>query len=744
MIGYLFGLVGVAWMSDLSWLYPLIALGLIGLMYGVKSRCPRRLRTQIMGLGLGLLYATLWGQYQLSHRLPIQAGKVDLALVGRISSLVPHSEPPADGSGHQGWALQRFELILLESNLQQPDLRKVRLTLYDHQPLLKQGDRLEIIARLQTPHGYLNDESPDAGRRALQRGIDATGYVRELQAHQPGDVVRQRLYDKLWSSFEPSLASFLSAILLGEAGLLSATNWQVLRASATVHLVVVSGLHLGVMAIAGLLVGRALLLLSSRLVATQSHRLQSLPGICALLLVSLYVWIGGFGLALQRAWVLVSLLLVGRLLSRTPPIDLRFNAALILVTLLDPLSVVDLGFWLSFGLVWILIQLQRWRGLGGAIAQTLKVQVVLSLSLLPVLQVAISQLTLISVFSNLWAIPWISFGVMTLPILLPLALLSPLFENLLQAWVELFWKGLELNLGMGLNPPWLAPPLYLLPLALLAVVLLLVPLRLRGVGLLILLPLLLYRPVSPSGFQVKVLDVGQGQSAIIDLPDERWVYDTGPAFGSDFAVAQLTLIPELMRRPDRPITTLIISHADRDHAGGLNALLAYQRPAEILTGQPEHVAGRSCRDGLSRQFGDVQVSLGALPTASNDNDASCWLLIRTARCSLLIAGDMSNGAEQRLMQHLAPLPLTWLHLSHHGSKSSSSSAWLDYWQPDWAINSSGRNNHFGHPHTDVAQRLIARKIPLLDTAKVGSIQLSATDDGCMTESFLARGARYWH
>lgn len=742
MIGYISGLLGVAWISELSWTL-LIFVGVAALSafrLGLLSATPYS--TQLIGLLLGATYASLWGQYQLSHRLADEVGKVDLALSGQVSSIVRIEE----GS-------QQFLLKLSQPSEPYLQLRTVRLRLYADEPILKQGDHLQLVARLQAPQSYLNPLSPDSRRKALQRSIDATGYVRELHSKQPVEAAslvgaRQRIHDIFNQRFRPQAANFLSALVLGHSTGLNSEEWGLLSITGTVHLVVVSGLHLSVLALAGALIGRLLGFCVTLIYPRNALFTQTMPWVLALCLTTLYLWVGGSGLALQRAWVLIGVLILGQLIRRTPALSLRFKWALLLVTLLDPLAVLDLGFWLSFGLVWILMQLGRLRDRPRALVQMIRVQLTLSLLLMPVLMFAVSQLNLLSVLSNLWAIPWVSGGVLLLPIVLPLGLYTNWGRYLVELWVDLFWRGLSLNAEVGLSPLWTPPALALMLVALVGVSLMLMPLRLRWIGFLLVLPALLYVPQDRLDFSVRLLDVGQGQAALIDLPGERWIYDTGTAFGEAFAVAQLTLIPELKRRPDRKPAVLIVSHGDRDHSGGVAALKRHHLPELILSGQPEQVPGFACHLGYTRRIGSVHVQVGGFTEVRNDNDASCWLYLTNGECSLLIAGDLSSEAEMRLIRELKSQgiksPLTWLHLSHHGSRTSTSDAWLDFWQPVLALNSRGRNNHFGHPHPSVRGRLEEREIPLFDTAEVGAITLQATRNHCSATTFLQTKRRYWH
>ncbi|HSG02750.1 MAG TPA: DNA internalization-related competence protein ComEC/Rec2 [Marinobacterium sp.] len=729
MIGYLLGLILAARMPTLDWTHLLASMGL--LLPLILLRLPYRL--QLVSCMLAFSYSSVWGLYQLEHRLPQAVAKVDVQLRGQIDTLVLKDD-----------RIQRFELQLIQAPEAFPRLRRVQLTHYSVEPALKQGDQITLIARLQTPQRFLNFASPDSKRRALQRAIDARGYVRELLAHEHEPGLRQRLYDQLMQRLPPDSANTLSAVVLGESSGLQDKQWSLLRATGTVHLVVVSGLHLGVLTLAGLIIGRSLLFPLLLLKPSFARLIWGLPVVLALTLASTYLWLGGAGLALQRAWVLVALLLTGRLWGRSISLRTRLKAALVVVTLLDPLTVLDLGFWLSFGLVWLLLQHARWRTNSPRWLVPLRVQLFLSIALLPVLLVGIGQLNLIGVFTNLWAIPWLSFGVMLLPILLPLALMSNVFAQLVALWSDALWRGLALSADLGLSSDWTRPPEAFLPLALAGILLLLLPLRLRLMGALMLMPLLLYPVERVEGFRVRMMDVGQGQASIIDLPSSRWIYDTGPSFGANFSAAELTLIPTLKNEPQVELQGLIVSHSDRDHSGGLGALLQYRQPSQIYSGQPELTGGKLCREGQLFIDGEVEMRLTGITRPINDNDASCVVLLSYRSCHLLMAGDLSSGAELILLRQFQPLSLTWLMLSHHGSRSSTSDAWLDFWSPQTVLLSRGRNNPFGHPHPEVIERVESRRLKLVDTAIDGEIELVADAQGCRTETFSERQRRYWY
>lgn len=736
MIGYVLGLIAVAWMPSLDWIYLLLVLPTL-----LAAQVLSQLRFQLIGFSIAVILAIAWGTIQLSHRLPSSAMKVDLTLSGRISSVV----------NHQSTDRQRVVITIDDTDSRYPLLRNIKLSHYDAEPRFSQGDWIVITARLQSPLGYLNRASPDSIRKALQNRIDAVGYIRAVHQHQPQRGLRQRVYDQLTQHFNSNQLGFLAAILMGETGDLSQDNWQLLKQTGTVHLAIVSGLHLGVLTLAGLWLGRAIvLLITSLLPAHWSTKLPAayavrIPLIIALLLATFYLWFGGAGIALQRAWVLAAVLLMGRLGARSINVHLRLKMALVLVSALDPLAVLDLGFWLSFGLVWVLLQLSRLRRAEGAMFYAVRVQLALSLVMLPILLFATGQLNLLSFVTNLVAIPWVSVGIMLAPALVPLALINDEFGWLLGGWVDLYWQILELFAAVGLSPTWVVPSYYLMIPALLGAVLMILPLRLGGLGVLLLLAVLSSRskPLN-EGFRVHILDVGQGQSAIIDTPKERWIYDTGASYPSGFSTAEQTLIPTLKPAPDIALAGLIISHSDSDHAGGVKPLLASNPVTFILAGQPDGPHQQACQQGYTADSGGVRLLVTAVDNPLDDNDSSCVLLLSYANCTLLIAGDLSNRAELRLMRQLAKQEVSWLHLSHHGSNTSSSAAWLDFWQPKAAIISRGRNNPFGHPHKEVLSRLNERNIEILDTALEGEIRLTADKNGCTHQTFINSHRRYWH
>ena len=328
--------------------------------------------------------------------------------------------------------------------------------------------------------------------------------------------------------------------------------------------------------------------------------------------------------------------------------------------------------------------------------------------------------------------------------------------------------------------------------------------RRRSIGLLgpaVLAAGLLLYAYQPDRFDtaaaVEVLDVGQGDAILVRTPsgghmlvdgggtlrfrkeDEAWRERRDP-----FEVGRKVVVPLLMKRGVRVIDTLVVSHLDADHIGGLAAVLDSipvrrvvwngtvkpsgdaERLLRLILRKriPVYAAGhvppviRLGRDAEARiLWPAAQMSAGVVPVREEQNDASVVLWLKLYDARFLLTGDLSSGAEQQLLQRLndpaggapgqagAPpaadlQPIDVLKAGHHGSRTSTSEPWLSFWHPAEAAISAGRHNLYGHPSTGVLELLEARGIGVRRTDRDGGIQYRVTADGMRVRARLASGS----
>jgi competence protein ComEC len=299
------------------------------------------------------------------------------------------------------------------------------------------------------------------------------------------------------------------------------------------------------------------------------------------------------------------------------------------------------------------------------------------------------------------------------------------------------------------------PDLMLLALAMLGVFIVLLPKGVphRWMGVLFLLPALLVQPPRPdkAAFWVTVLDVGQGLSVFVQTQRHALLFDAGARLGDDFDLGERVVVPFLRHQQIHHLDTLMISHGDNDHKGGAQAVIDAIEVAQVLgqdIGDLEHSNKRLCQRDQRWQWDGVDfVVLHPDTEYRKTNNRACVLRVSNQQHSLLIASDIERKVEKHLLaSHAANLNSDVLLVPHHGSKTSSSEAWVSAVSPSHALVSSGFANRFGHPEASVVERYRLHDSILMNTAEAGAISVyfEATQAPLRITSHRFQVARYWH
>jgi competence protein ComEC len=737
MIYYLSGILLVAFLPQLPAGFLLLLLCPVFILLNAWRRI-------MVPFWLGFLLAVSYGHWQLWHRLDVSQQGREHRLSGEVVGL------PKLSAG-----VQRFELRVLEQ--QHSRLRLVRLSSYQPEVLLQPGDRVRVAVRLKPPRGLWNPGGFDYEHWALMRGIDATGYVRQIEAVQGRrwslDRVRAALGTLLVDRFEdPALAGLARAFLIGDGAGLSQADWERLRRTGTVHLVVVSGLHIGILVALGWLLGRGLLwLCPSRCLGAPLLRL--FPVLLALVLSGGYVLLAGAGLATLRAWVMAASLLLSGFWLIPLSLSQRWWLALAVVLTLQPLAVHAPGLWLSFGAVAVLLMLAGERCRQPLWWRLLRMQLAIFCLMTPLLLGWFGQISLLAPWINLIAIPLLPLLVLgLLPVLAGIWLGTEVPLQLYEALLGWLWQGLGLVAQNSVAAGALrVPAAVLLGLALLAAVVISLPVawRVRGLALCIWWLALFGTapPAPPAGFRAWVFDVGQGLAVWVQAGDRTLLFDTGPGYGSGGAAFERALLPYLERRAIGHLDRFVVSHADNDHAGGrqqvLDRLSVGARDSGSLRLQAEE-GYAPCRPGQAWRWSGVDFRYLHGSQGGSENDQSCVLLVSAPGCRLLLTGDIEAGVERALVASGRLVPVTWLVASHHGSRSSSTQAFLEAVQPDYGLFSAGYLNQYQHPAPEVVARFSALGIRTLNTADAGALELIAEPGrACRIRAWRSTKKRYW-
>lgn len=685
---------------------------------------------------VGFAWCWFSAQQNLNLRLaPALEGR-DLSLSGWVAS-IPRIRPE--------YASFEFAVERLDGRVPGHGIpRLVRLSWSDLTSVPGAGQHWQLKVRLKQPHGYMNPGSFDYEGWLFRHGIGATGYAVRGQATMLADGARFPLLRARAATLramhkalgDHPFAGVAAALAIGEGGAIDAQQWRVFQNTGTAHLVTISGFHIGLVA--------GLVFLLVRFLWRRSAWLCSRVPVpvagayAALLAACLYAAMAGFSVPTQRSLIQLAAIAGAVLLRRhARPWDM-LGLALLGVLLLNPLSAGEVGFWLSFGAVAAIFYVfsGRLHLTRGKFMQLLRTQWAVGIGLLPLLVYFFQRATLVSPLANFVAVPVYSL------LVVPLVLVGVVF---LGVWP---WAGaLILKLAAGAmavtwplferlaNMPaaqWSAPEpsILVLACAIAGTLWLLRPRRMpaRWLGALLLLPLFVHRPtvIPEGGFNLALLDVGQGLSAVVRTARHTLVYDTGPAF-SESDAGQLVVIPWLRSRALGAPDLTIVSHGDNDHAGGLRSLRDAWPDMPVLSGAPARVAGaQRCVRGQNWDWDGVHFEMlsPAAGDSTRGNDASCVLQISGASSSALLVGDLMREGEQRLLQRdAARLGSDVLVVPHHGSRTSSATEFIAAVAPRFALFPVGYRNRWGFPSPQIVQRYRDAGASLLDTVSSGTVEM---------------------
>jgi len=732
----------------------------------------RRLPCLLLAVALLGFAGTGWRAAQrLADALPAALEGQDLQLRGVIARM------PQPGPQGTRFVLRVEQALLAGQPVQVPGLLSLGWYRgFDGDALLgapprelRAGQRWSLTARLRQPHGTLNPEGFDLELWMFEQGLRASGTVRDSRgsvnrllaedAGHPVERARQAVRDAiLLRVADAQAAGVLAALAVGDQAAIDRDDWELFRHTGVAHLMSISGLHVTLFAwLAAALIG-PLWRLSPRLMLALPAPLAARWG--GVLAAAGYALLAGWGVPAQRTlWMLATVALL-RSSGLHWPAPLLLLAAAVVVTLFDPWALMQPGFWLSFVAVALLMVAQppsAGRGIVPALCRGLHTQAVASIGLAPLSLVFFEQVSLVGFVANLLAIPLVTLAIV--PLTLAGILFHPLWA-MASALVQALVVVLEALAGLRLAL-WTAAaaPSWGVAVGLLGGALLLMPLpwRLRALGLPLLLPLLappLQRP-APGSFEVVVADIGQGTAALVRTREHLLLYDTGPRYTAEADAAQRVLLPLLRSRGERQIDLLMLSHSDTDHVGGAASLLA-QLPVRALSSSlPDgHALLRAdvpqgrCLAGQAWDWDGVRFELlhplpGDYAQASRPNALSCVLRVQTRDGrSLLLSGDIEAAQEAALLARAGPrLRSQVLLVPHHGSRTSSTEAFIGAVAPGTALVQAGYRSRFGHPAPEVEARYRALGVELLRSDRCGAWVWQASGS---THCHRQAAARYWH
>ena len=242
-------------------------------------------------------------------------------------------------------------------------------------------------------------------------------------------------------------------------------------------------------------------------------------------------------------------------------------------------------------------------------------------------------------------------------------------------------------------------------------------------------------------WHLHMLDVGQGFAMIIEKNNRAVIYDAGARYG-DFSYAQRSVIPFLQAKGLNQVDKIIISHGDNDHSGGFEVLKAYAPSAEITFDTDEFEA-KSCSPRTEIWQGLTFEFIWPL-TPIDSNDGSCVLNITAGNQNVLLTGDIEEYAESELLKLDVNLKSTIMLAPHHGSKTSSSYAFIEAVKPEIVLVAAGYQNHWGFPKPEVVNRYQQFTDNILVSGNSGQVTLTFNANKLKIKQYRTDIAPYWY
>lgn len=640
----------------------------------------------------------------------------------------------------------------------------LRLSWYRTQHNLQPGQIWRGEVKVRRPRGFVNPQSFDYHAWLLAQKVIATGSVRRAEMAGERQVwagYRAALADSVTRLSDSPYERFWRALLIGEKSEITQEDWQRLQATGTVHLLVISGLHIGLAATWGLMLGSAMGRGFGYLHrGSNALLMQWLPPLVACTFAAFYAGLAGFSIPTIRALTACLALMLCRACGVNLSPFTLLGAAVVAVGVNEPLAWLNAGFWLSFLAVALLFYVYTGRPRRVPIRSFLTAQPMMAVGLTLPLWLIGQGTSLAGPLANLIAVPVVSF--LLVPALLVVAVIHPFFERAsfwIIYWMDhvfaWLWRGFGWLQELPVALWWPTHALSTLDMMLVGggIVLLLAPagLLVRGIGVLWLAVALVSREEPDYQLRVTVMDVGQGQAVVVQTPSQIWLYDAGPAFSDSFDAGTRIVAPHLRRLGIHQMS-MMVSHADLDHAGGLDGVRSTFSINRLLAGERLERGGAEkmelCRQGQTWQVDSATFSVLWPPDDSyTGNNSSCVLLIEFpyggGKVRLLLPGDVDRNVERELLNVLAE-PVDWILAPHHGSNSSSSYRLLYRVQPQHVVFSAGYANRYGHPHPKVLQRYEEMGAIPYNTATDGALVFSWAKEGLTVTKTRESEARLWH
>jgi len=572
-------------------------------------------------------------------------------------------------------------------------------------------------------------------------------------------VIRQKIQKKIKKHFSSPDTNSLSpqgavleALLLGERKRMDFSVTQSLQKAGIYHLFALSGAHIAII---------SFFLFSL-------FNLMRIPNRFSYLLVMafllFYVFLVEGRPSVLRATIMTLAFLFGKLIWRNVNLINTISISAFILLLFNPFSLFSVGFQLTFAATFSIILffpkiIKLLPRLPLRISEIMAISLTAQLGVLPFIASSFNRVTFSSLILNFAALPLVALIMSCGYIFIPLSFVSSFLAQLLAKVLNYL---IDLLIGCSHIFDSLTFISYRIPTPHLLTItgyflflyLLLLPLKIKRQKLILFLFFLVFfaglisYPFSPKSKNLKLtfIDVGQGESILVEFPGKRKMLIDGGGFPEGtFDIGENVVSPFLWKKGLKKIDYLVLTHAHPDHLNGLKAVSknfkigeyweAYS-PTEVeaytefksLLGSFIPIKRLFRGDSYQQKKVIIEVlhpESGKTYVTTVHNDHSLVLRLLYGQTSILLPGDIGTDAENKILENSREIQSQVLKSPHHGSRSSSSKAFLDRVAPEIVVISIGLGNRYGLPDHEVLERYKKMGIKVYRTDHHGAVEVSS-------------------
>lgn len=642
---------------------------------------------------------------------------------------------------------------------------------------LEIGDKINFNGILKEPLPNTNPKLVNYKLNLLTDNIYTTATVKDYSINKVektdfnwfvktkiGFIYRvEKVFDEY---LEEDNSSLMKAIILAKNSYLEEESIDWFRDLGLAHILAVSGLHIGI--ITGFLISLFAYIGINRKINIS----------LTIIIIWLYAYIIGNPSSVLRANIMFSLLLISNLWAK--PYDSINNLffALFILILINPFCIFNIGFQLSFIATFFIIYLtpkfnKIFYLYNSNIIKSLAGILSVQIGLLPIQAYYFNKIPIISLFTNLIFVPIFSICLMLSIPLIAFSFINKIVTRAIGVLIDILLNIQLYGIKIFANFPYLnlktySPSIMEILLYYILIFILFKTIdikyftkRVNKAIIFYLIFLILVNSLFISideKLNIKFIDVGQGDSILINTKEGDYLIDTGGNIFGSFDIGKNILFPFLIKNGVFKLKGVFITHYDADHCKSLPYLMDNMKIERIYIGYkrdrnplydeikeeafskeiPIFILKKGDKLRLDKNT-DILV-LGPneelLKNLNNkENDLSLVLLLDYLNKNILFTGDIESIGEENIINSLDK-EIDFLKVPHHGSKTSSGVKFLEKTKPKVGFISVGRNNSFGHPNKEILTRYKDNGIELYRTDQLGLINLSMEGENYTITPFL--------